>query len=345
LEQTLEKLKTSRQVLSLVESWKRGYEFRLKCFPGSMIQLTPTGKVNIWFRDFRYLERELKSIRKILVPKQHQELRITLSRGDARRLLHSLQGIFWALYPSEIQRKAESAAKKAKGYPPESIESQLAIAMPAHEAGDHIRGLVQTAMNRAWNRGDPNALFFLKPTGVLMRDLIAEALWAKEHGHYLTSTDMTILAMSKTCKQPELDEYNRLKVEARKLSPEEILELGKKERQERLNWITANQPWRTSMEGKGAFAYNGESWIAEATSKFDEKGRPKLDQRTFSNMKAWDSGQKIDPTFPRQPAGPFYRDPMEMERLKRIPVSEYPMSKLFRRVSAEIAAESNQDNH
>jgi hypothetical protein len=219
-----------------------------------MIQLTPTRKLNIWFRDFRYLEKELRAIAKILVPKRSHKLRMTLSRKDATRLLHNLQGIFWAYYPLELERKIQSADKRAKAYPSGSIEYQLAKAMPRYEAADRVLGLVQNAMNRAWNRGNPNALFFFKPTGLPMRDLIAEALWAKKHGQYLTSTDMMVLTLSKTCKRSEVEAHNQKKLEdAGKLSDKEILALDKKELRERLDWIRVNQPWRMLTEGGGTF--------------------------------------------------------------------------------------------
>jgi hypothetical protein len=90
-------------------------------------------------------------------------------------------------------------------------------------------------------------------------------------------------------------------------------------------------------------AYDKERWVTEATWRFDQKGRAKLEQWTFPNMKTHDPAEKIEPTARREP-DPFYHDPMEMERLKRIPVSEYPMSKLRRRASAEISTKSDHEN-
>jgi hypothetical protein len=200
------------------------------------------------------LERELQRIRKVLVPKNGQELTITLSAKDARKLLHNLRGVFWALYPSELQRKVRSQAKKAKDSLEGSIESQLAIAMPPHEATDRILVLVQTAMNRAWNRGNPNALYFLKPAGFPMKDLIAEAQWAKKRGHYLTTTDIDVLTVSKICTLSEIKERNRLKLEeTKKLSPQEISALDEKELQERLDWRRTNQPWRMMTQVHARF--------------------------------------------------------------------------------------------
>jgi DNA-binding HxlR family transcriptional regulator len=81
-------------------------------------------------------------------------------------------------------------------------------------------------------------------------------------------------------------------------------------------------------------ANDEERWPTEATWRFDQKGRAKLEQWTFPNMKTHDPAEMTETTAPRQQPDPFYHNPMEMERLKRIPVSEYPMSKLRRRASA-----------
>ncbi len=248
LAQTVERLTASKLVLTGPENTKRGYEFRLKRFQGSMIQLTPTRKLNIWFRDFPYLENELQTIMKILVPKRGQELRMTLSRKDVKSFLHNLRGIFWALYSSELQSTIKSADKKVKEYLPGSLESQLAIIMPPFETVDRILDQIQTAMNAAWNRGRPNAFFFLKPSAFPIRDLIAEAMWGKTHGYYLTPTDTKVLTMSKTCTLSELNEHNRLKLEETKeLSTQEILALEKKMLQDRLDWRRTNQPWRMAI--------------------------------------------------------------------------------------------------
>jgi DNA-binding PadR family transcriptional regulator len=81
-------------------------------------------------------------------------------------------------------------------------------------------------------------------------------------------------------------------------------------------------------------ANDEERWVTEATWRFDEKGRAKLEQWTFPNMKTHEPAEMTETTAARQQPDPFYHNPIEMERLKRIPVSKYPMSKLRRRASA-----------
>jgi hypothetical protein len=234
------------------EHSKSGYRFGLRQFKGSMVQLSPSGKLTVWFPHFEFLEKELVILRELLVPKLGQELKLSLSEKDGKKLNHSLHGIFWALYPSIFEKKREPTSDRY--YAEGSIESQLLLATAPSEASDEVLRLVQIAMNNAWNRGNPSAPYFLKPIQIRLKDLIAEAEWARERGHSLTQTDIEILKKSGRFTSSDLLEHNQMKQEKTKsLSYEELKALIDSELRERLDWLRRNQPWRIGALLDGGF--------------------------------------------------------------------------------------------
>jgi len=245
----------SRRVSFGPESSKSGYVFRLKRFNGSMVQLSPRGKLTVWFSDFEFLEKELAMLRRLLVPQKGQKLALTLSKKDEQRLLQSLQGVFRALYPSELESRLKSEEQKSAKNG--SIESELPRVTAPYDVADQILGFVQNAMNDAWNRGSMNALFFLKPIGIPMRDLVAEASWVKEQGHYLETTDIEVLTKSGVSTPSELTEHNRQKIEhGKSLSYVERKTLQSREHKERMEWVKENQPSRVGALLDGGFVPN-----------------------------------------------------------------------------------------